>query len=376
VRITDIEVYPLRLPMKTSFAISGGTVGSPNDGAPHVYVRVATDGGVEGWGEARPSHRWSCETLETVTSTIAGYLKPALLGAEVSDLQAIHALMNKEIKPGISGGQPIAKAAVDMALHDAIGRERGCRLPELWFAGFRPELKLSYLISTASPEEAGRKAADAAAKGYRGLDVKLGLRPDADFDILEAVKGAAPNLFLRADANQAYNLQQAAKLAREMERIGVDVFEQPLRADDLHGHAQLRRKTDIPIALDESIWTTGNLMQAIRAEACDTVVVKVTKMGGLTGARRCGELAREAGLGLLGGGLTESRLALTASAHLFRYLRIEDPVDLNGPLFLADDPVASGPRIEEGDVVLPDRPGIGCEISAEKLELYGCRPNV
>ncbi|QNK56993.1 mandelate racemase/muconate lactonizing enzyme family protein [Paenibacillus sp. PAMC21692] len=372
-KIADIQIYPLLLPMKQSFAISGGTVGSQSRGAPHVYIKVVTDSGAEGWGEARPSHRWSYETLETVTSTITGYLKPALIGAEVADLQSIHVQMNKEIKPDLSGGQPIAKAAVDMALYDAIGKERQNSLSTMWFSGFRPSVQLSYLISTPSPEEAARKAVYAVSQGYRGLDVKLGLDPVTDIEILEAVKGAAPGLFLRVDANQAYSLQQAVKLARVMERIGVDVFEQPLRADDLYGHAQLRRKTSIPIALDESIWTTGNLLQAIRAEACDTVVVKLTKMGGLTGAKRCGELAREAGLGLLGGGLTESRLALTASAHLFNYLRIEEPVDLNGPLFLADDPISSGPLINEGEVNLPNGPGIGCEISMDKLELYGCK---
>ncbi|MBB6634827.1 mandelate racemase [Cohnella thailandensis] len=357
--------------MKQSFAISGGTVGSQSQGAPHVYVKIVTDSGIAGWGEARPSHRWSGETLETVTSTIEGYLKPALIGAEVEDVRSIRSRMNKEIKADLSGGQPIAKAAIDMALYDAIGKARQCRLADLWFSGFRSSIRLSYLISTASPEEAESKAAFAASNGYRGLDVKLGLNPESDLEILEAVKGAAPNLFLRVDANQAYDLQRAIKLSRAMERIGVDVFEQPLKADDLHGHAELRRKTNVPVALDESIWTTGNLMQAIRAEACDTAVVKLTKMGGLTGAKRCGELAREAGLGLLGGGLTESRLALTASAHLFNYLQIEEPVDLNGPIFLEDDPIESGPSVEEGTVELPDQPGIGCRISEDKLKLYG-----
>ncbi|WP_337913929.1 mandelate racemase/muconate lactonizing enzyme family protein [Cohnella zeiphila] len=363
-------MFALSLPMKQDFAISGGTVGDKSRGAPHVYVRVTSDDGAEGWGEARPSPRWSYETPETVASTIDRYLKPALLGMDAVDLQAVHSIMNREIKPGYGSGQPIAKAAVDMALHDLIGCATGRRLADMWFAGFRPGISLSYLISTPDPAEAERKASDAKRKGYRGVDVKLGLDPAADADILEAVKGAAPDLFFRADANQAYTLQQAVKLAKRMERLGVDVFEQPLRANDLFGHAELRRKTSVPVALDESIWTAGDLVQAIRAEACDTVVVKVTKMGGLSGAKRCGELAREAGLGLLGGGLTESRLGLAASAHLFNCLGITEPADLNGPLFLEDDPVEEGPTIDEGSATLPDRPGIGCRISTDKLQAF------
>ncbi|WP_256710697.1 enolase C-terminal domain-like protein [Paenibacillus sp. FSL H8-0548] len=368
--ISDIEAFPLILPMKQDFKISSGSVGDKSQGAPHVYVKVTADNGAVGWGEARPSHRWSYETLETVTSTITNYLRPVLLGADATDLYTVHSLMNKEIKAGLGNGQPIAKAAVDIAMHDLIGTASGKRLADMWFSGYKPSSQLSYLISTSSPEEAEQKALFAKSKGYRGVDVKIGLNTSLDIEILDAVKGAAPDLFMRVDANQAYTLQQAVKLAKRMEQIGVDVFEQPLKAIDLFGHAELRRKTCIPIALDESIWTAGDLIQAIRAEACDTVVIKITKMGGLSGAKLCGDIAREAGLGLLGGGLTESRLGLTASAHLFNYLQITEPVDLNGPIFLQDDPIHAGPIIDEGHVILPDKPGIGCEISIEKLNKY------
>ncbi|WP_259391792.1 enolase C-terminal domain-like protein [Paenibacillus thiaminolyticus] len=100
-------------------------------------------------------------------------------------------------------------------------------------------------------------------------------------------------------------------------------------------------------------------MQAIQTKACDIAVIKVAKIGGLSGAKRCGEMARDAGLELLGGGLTESRLGLTASGWLFQYLDIAYPADLNGPMFLSDDPVETGPVIKEGEIQLPMTPGIG-----------------
>lgn len=372
-QIARIDVFPLLLPMSQSFMISNGAVGEASQGAPHVYVRITADNGVCGWGEARPSPRWSYETLQTVTSTISRYLRPALIGLEAKDWRTIQRVMNRDIRPGLGSGQPIAKAAIDMALHDLVGAAEGRNLAELWYSAPIPGLKLSYLISTASPEEAARKAAYAAANGYEAVDVKIGLDPKRDLEIVEAVKSEAPGLYFRVDANQAYNLPQAVKLAKQMERIGVDVFEQPLPANQLHGHAELRRKTALPIALDESVWTPGDLMQAIRTEACDTVVIKVTKMGGLAGAKRCGEMARDAGLDLLGGGLTESRLGLTASGWLFQYLEIAYPADLNGPMFLSDDPVETGPDIKEGKVQLPEGPGIGCVISMQKIEQYAAR---
>jgi muconate cycloisomerase len=370
-KISRIDVFPLRLPMKQNFLISGGSVGGVAQGAPHVYVRVVDDQGGEGWGEARPSHRWSYETLESVVTTLRRYIAPALAGAEVEDLQGVHRIMNREIKGGLDAGQPIAKAAVDMALHDLIGKRRGLRLSGVWMGSFRDRIRLSYLISTPDPMEAAKKARQAREAGYLGVDVKIGLDPRRDVDVLEAVKAAAPDLFFRVDANQAYSLSQAVRLAKRMEVLGVDVFEQPLPAGDLLGHAELRRKVHLPIALDESVWTPGDVIRAIRLEACDTVVIKSTKMGGLSGARRCGEIAREAGLDLLGGGLTESTLGLAASAHLFNYLEIETPVDLNGPFFLEEDPVKEGPEVlEGGEVRLPDAPGIGCVVDTAEVKRF------
>jgi muconate cycloisomerase len=366
VTITNVEVFPLILPMKQNFLISGGSVGDQNAGAPHVYVKITDDSGHEGWGEARPSHRWSYETIESVISTIQNYFKPVIMGVQSENLDQIHTALNQQIK----NGQPIAKAAIDMALYDLIGQQNKKSLARLWFSEPKANIELSYLISTNSPDEAAEKAKYALVNGYKGVDVKIGFNLKQDMEIAEAVKHTAPNLYFRVDANQGYTFSSAVKAADYLGQLGVDVFEQPLKSTDLIGHAQLRKKVSIPIALDESIWTPADLMQAIRLEACDTAVIKLTKMGGLTGARRCGEIAREAGLDLLGGGLTESTLGLTASAHLFNYLKIETPVDLNGPLFLKDDPVEERSLLQESTVHLNDAFGIGCTINDTKLQQY------
>lgn len=370
IRISAIDVFPLRLPMKQSFRISQGTVGAVSAGAPHVYVRITGDNGVQGWGEARPSPRWSYETPESVCSAVANYFRPALLGQRADDLAAVQRMVNREIAGSLHPGQPIAKAAIDTALHDLIARSYGLPLAALWQSGSSHPVRLSYLISTDNSDEAARKAREAVAEGYTGVDVKIGLNPANDLDIVAAVKQEAPDLFFRVDANQAYSLTKAIRLAKGLERLGVDVLEQPLPANQLLAHAELRRKVSIPIALDESVWSPSGVLEALRSEACDTIVIKLTKMGGLRSAKLCGDIARESGLGLLGGGLTESKLGLLASAHLFRYLELSDPVDLNGPMFLKDDPVEGDWPIVNGEVVLPDGSGIGCRISEEKLREF------
>lgn len=368
--IKDLEVFPLSLPMKQSFQISGGTVGDSNQGAPHVYVKIVSEDGFEGWGEARPSHRWSYETIETVVSTIHKYIKPLLIGQKADNLTAIHEMIDKEISSGISKGQPICKAAVDMAIYDLIGQSSNKTLSELWLGKSKEHIDLSFLISTRSLDEAAEKARYARENGFKAVDVKIGFNVDFDMEVLETVKSEVPNLFFRVDANQGYTLPEAIKAAKKMEKIGVDVFEQPLKANDLLGARELRRKTSVPIALDESIWSPSDVLQAIRLEACDYAVIKLTKMGGITGAKLAGEIAKEANLGLLGGGLTESSLGLTCSAHLFNYLGINIPSDLNGPFFLADDPIQNKKSIEKGGIILPSGYGIGCEIDINKLETY------
>ncbi|MCY0876856.1 MAG: mandelate racemase [Firmicutes bacterium] len=369
-KITAVDTFAVRLPMKQMFRIAGGVVGSRSEGAPHVYVRLTdADGGI-GWGEARPSPRWSDETQESVVTTLRRYVAPVLLGQEANDLRSLWGAIHREIASGPTLGQPIAKAAVDTALHDLLGRQRRVSIGELWGGSRARQVHMSYLISTQEPDVAAAKARDAVAQGYRGVDVKIGLDPDRDQELLEAVRAEAPSLFFRVDANQGYNLPQALQVARHLARLGADVFEQPLPAACLADTAALRRKVQVPIALDEGIWSARDLLEAIRLEACDYAVIKLTKMGGLQPARLCGEIAKEANLGLLGGGLTESRLGLAASAHLFDYLEIRSPVDLNGPFFLADDPIRYGPDIQAGVVTLGDHPGVGCEMDQEKLKTF------
>ncbi|WP_231633188.1 mandelate racemase/muconate lactonizing enzyme family protein [Numidum massiliense] len=369
-KIQHVEAFPVLLPMKRNFSTSRGSVGSKQTGASHVYVKITSDDGTVGWGEARPSHRWSYETLESVTSTIRHYLGPALIGENPLHIRQLHHIMNREIAAGISIGQPIAKSGIDLALHDLIAKRERKPLPHLWQTAATQPIKLSYLISTNDPQEAAKLATIAREEGYEGVDVKIGLTPARDYDVLQAVKEAAPNLFFRVDANQAYTLSQAIELIKKMGPLGVDVFEQPLPADDLLGHAKLRARSSIPIALDESVWSPRDVLRAIRLDAADTIVIKTSKMGGLYYSRLSGEIAREADLSLLGGGLTESTLGLTASAYLFSALQISTPVDLNGPFFLADDAIHAGATVRKGNVHFPVEAGIGCLIDEEKLATY------
>ncbi len=115
-KIADIRLYPVRLPFEGHFATSRGTVGAAATGLPKVFVKMSDEAGHVGWGEAGPSHRWSYETLESVVTTLRHYLIPLALGRDIFDPDGLHRAMDAEIAPGLTRGQPIAKAALDIAL--------------------------------------------------------------------------------------------------------------------------------------------------------------------------------------------------------------------------------------------------------------------
>lgn len=373
VQIAAIETIPLRLPFRTEFRISRGTVGSPAAGAPHVLVRITADTGVVGWGEARPSPRWSYETLESVTTSIERYLAPALLGVNPFDLIEIHRRMEAELAPAMTVGQPLAKAAIDMAVHDIIGKVLGVPLYQLWGVAAAGPLPLSYLVTAGGAQEAREQVRAGLDSGYRGFKVKLGIHPEEDLAIVGAVRETAPDSFIWADCNQSYTLPAARRLARALAQLDVDVLEQPVPAGDFHSLQRLAQAAWIPIAVDESVFSPADLVNVVRAGAADAVVLKATKLGGLWPARQAVVVARAAGLGLLGSGLTETRLGLAAAAHLFAVAGVSWPADLNGPQFLQDDVVASGVEVAAGQVRLSGLAGLGVEIDDEKVEWYRIR---
>src|SRR5262249_41969676 len=168
-RIASLDVFPLRLPMREAFRIARGSVGDPGAGAPHVYVRLATDEGRVGWGEARPSHRWSYETIESVVAALRLYIAPALTGISAWDRVAVHGAIDRELAPGISTGNPIARSAVDMALHDLLAGAAEVSLGAFLGGPESASVSLCKIIAVDDPAEAERRAAEASGQGYRGL---------------------------------------------------------------------------------------------------------------------------------------------------------------------------------------------------------------
>lgn len=374
-RIDRIETFAVRLPTKGSFAISGGAVTTAGEPTTRVLVKL-TAGGHTGWGEATPTPAWTYETTETIVSTIDRYLAPAVVGLPLWDIDGVHQRFDRAISRGISIGSPIAKGAIDLAMHDAIGRALGVSVSKLWGQRRTESIRLGWIINADSPQEAVDAIDAGRAAGYNAFKLKVGIRtPTSDIAVVRAARAHAADAQLWLDGNQGFTLDGAARLARELSDLDIAAFEQPLPANALPALGRLRSASAVPIALDESLRHPSDLVTALQLDALDIVILKVQRSAGLALSRRMGQLAEDAGLSLMGSGLTDTELGFAASLHLFSSFGVTTAVDLNGRQFVESSYATSSRiRVSEGVAEVPDAPGLGVEVDENAVRSLAYDP--
>jgi muconate cycloisomerase len=361
-KISAVDVFLLEFPVRATFVLAGGVAATPGSPSARVLVKVTTDDGVSGWGEATPTPRWTYETSETIVTTLRRYLAPAVLGVEAWDLESVHRAMERAINPGVTMGSPLAKSAIDVAVHDALARHRAVPVYELLGRRRRTEFDLTWMITTVSPGDANRLAHDGLDAGYTCFECKIGMHGErGDLELMERTRAIIGDRALQVDANRGYRLHAAILQARRMEALGVTLFEQPLDGLNLSGYRRLVAATATPIGIDETLRSLPDLLEYVRHDALTVAVAKVQRNGGLWYSRQLCELAEAAGLGLSLSGLTETDLGLAAGLHLAAAFDI-NPLQLNGPQFI-DTPFLRE-RIWKGGgrVTLPSGPGLGVDV--------------
>ncbi len=367
--IKEVEVIPLRIPYVRPFKISRGYVGRPGQPGEHIYIKVITSDGEIGWGEARPMHTWMYETMESVYTSIKKYLAPVLIGKEPYDIIRIHEEMDKTLTPVVSSGQPFAKSAIDIALHDLVGKLTGLPLHRLIGGKLSDYVEMSALIS-GDPETIGEYAKEMKAKGFKCFKLKIMGDVEEDYRCVIALKEAVGDeCQIWLDANQAYSSFRIVQLLNKIKDINnIVCIEQPVPTTDFHGLRRIVRISPIPIAVDESLFSHYDLLKLISMEALDLLVFKVAKSG-IRNSLKIYHVAEAAGIDCFGSGMTESGVGFSASIHLYSTMKIAAPVDTNGPQFLADllveDLEIEGPRVK-----VPDKPGLGIKVREDKIEEY------
>ena len=326
-----------------------------------VLVRLTDADGRQGWGQSVPVESWTYETAESVESTIERYLAPALAGAEPSDLADVHARMERVIRPSFSVGQPLAKAALDLACHDLWGRQTGRSVSELLGGRRIDEVKLSWTINAAPLEVAQEDLRKGRAAGYDSFNVKIGppQTPDYDRSLIRAVRDFAPGGFHWADANTGYDLATAKRMSGELADAGFKALESPLPPNRIRDYQALRRHGALPVLMDEGIVSAVEADEFCALGMLDGIAMKVARCGGLWHAAGVVEVLRSRGLLLFASGLTDPDLSLAASLHLFSWAGLERPAALNGPQYLA------GHDHLRARVSVPRGPGLGIEPGAD-----------
>jgi len=367
VKIEKIEVFPVVYPMVGRFKFFEGPDGHMQ-GRSAAIVKITADDGHIGWGESVPIPKWSYETLETVTTTIRHYLAPVLRGHNVFDLYGAHRLMNRNIASSFSTGQPIAKAGIDIALHDLIGKITRQSLSQMWGRMPVQEISLSWTLNPRSLDDLDELIEQGWKKGYRNFNVKVAPDPEFDLKLCQRVKERVPDGFLWADANGGYDLATALSIAPKLADIGVDVLEQPLRANHLSGYRELKKQGALPIIMDEGVVSPSTLMEFIRLNILDGVAMKPARCGGLIPAKRQIEILMDAGLIFLGSGLTDPDISLAATLNLYGAFAYRLPAALNGPQFINKSVLKNPLKPENGRITVPSGYGLGIEVDENKVK--------
>lgn len=304
-----------------------------------VIVELS-DGAIAGVGEAAPS-RFYGETADTVVEVLES------VRSVVEDCVHEAELMADLTSRGLKGN-PAARAALEIAAHDMMGKRYGLPLYRHFELDPSDAPLTTMSIGLDEPDVMVAKAVE--AKGFPLLKVKLDA--DTDLSIIRRIKEATGSA-VTVDANCAWSPDEAIEKSAELARIGVEFIEQPVPADDIEGLARVHDSAQVPVFADESCPTSEELPAV--APAVDGVVIKLMKCGGLVEGVRMAREAKKLGLSTMIGCMMESSLAITAAAHISPLM---DYADLDSGLLMTNDPFA-GVKIVDGRMTLPDEPGTG-----------------
>ena len=365
-KITRVETIPVEVPLKEGLTTK--TAGGEHVVSPYVVVRVHTDAGLVGLGEATLSPRWSGETSPGCVAAIEGLIGPAITGQDPIAITALRRTIDGTIRHN-----PFAKAAVEMALWDIAGKAAGQPVYQLLGGKVKEELPMKMVVGAFPVDQAVALAQRFLDWGATCLKVKVGLDPTTDIARVHAVREAAgPDIPIGIDANQGWDLATARRCLADM---GDLLFaEQPVPTTDPRDLARLRGDTRIPIMADESVFTLQDARRLTELGACDILSVYPGKHAGIAATRKIAHVARAAGVVCSMGSNLELGIATAAMLHLAAAEPSLDdaryPGDYLGPLYhqadLLTEPLQLGPSVAR----VPDGPGLGVELDEDQLERY------
>lgn len=379
-KITGIEITPITLTWRKTIGESFGEVGKRED---DVIVRIHTDAGISGIGEAQTlGPFYGRESQGTVMAVIAEHLWPKVLkGADPFNIDLIHHQMNRTVSE-----HSFAKTAVDVALHDIMGKALNVPVSKLTGGNHTDRIPLHWPIGIGSPEEIREDVEKGMKAGYRAIKMKVGADTRKAVEMVRATRDAAgPDVKIIVDINQAYDVKTAIKTIRQFEEFDVQRVEQPVHYRDIDGLAMVRRAVETPIGACESAITQQEVIEIIKKDAADFINFKLMRSGGFYPSKAIVQMASAAGIicagsTMLGMGIelaadahfAASTIALGPQPHIYHgiatgILKLFNAVDSTG---ITRDIVDGTPKIADGYLTVPTGPGLGVTINEENLLSY------
>jgi L-alanine-DL-glutamate epimerase-like enolase superfamily enzyme len=362
-KIKHIEPIAVSLPLTKPVKMAGIAISR----ADNVLVRIESSDGVVGWGEAASAPTMTGETVDSMVAAI-GYLTPVLLNRAAEDIAGASHAMNARMY-----GNTGAKAAIEIALHDLVGRATNRPVHALLGEQRRRRIPILYVLSTGEVDGDVREAKEKSAQGCVAYKIKVGMHaPEADAERTRQVLAALDRNHLAcADANQGWNTDEAVTFVRALSETNLAFFEQPVRADDIAGMARVAAASRIAIGADEGIHSLDDIRRHHERKAARGVSLKTIKLGGLRGAVAAGALCQSLDFNInVSCKAGESSIASAAGVHLAAVLPSIDWGLSLGNQGLADDTATEPLAIEAGHVVVPDRPGLGIEVDEDRVRRY------
>ncbi|PIC96035.1 dipeptide epimerase [Sporosarcina sp. P26b] len=358
-KITSVEVFAIRLPLKIPFIISYHTYYD----MPSIIVKVHTDNGLIGYGEGTPDEHVTGETWESVFEVLTKTIAPAVLHRNPFDIEKIHDVMNKTIINSTT-----AKAAIDIACYDIMGKATQQPVYNLLGGRYHNHLEVPKVISILSPEIMASQATAAIEEGYSMLKLKVGTDKKLDIKRIQAVRDAVgPDVAIKVDANQGWETSaDSLYVLDQIKDCRIDWIEQPVVASDIEGLLEIKQKTNIPVMIDEGLHGTKEMYEITLKRAVDMMNIKLMKCGGLFPAVQLVHQAELSGYTCQVGSMVESAIASAAGLHISLAKKRIKSNELVGPLMFSEDLAKLDFQIPF--VYLHDVPGLGIDIDEEVLK--------
>lgn len=351
-KIKNIKTGIIKIPLVTPFKTALRTVESIED----VIVRIETDDGILGFGEAPPTAVITGDTVGSVRTAVKDFIAPALAGMEIEDMDGIMHRLSSCMQKNTS-----AKAAVDMAVYDLYAKNLNRPLYKV-LGGNKDRITTDLTISVNPADIMAADSKKAVEEGFSILKVKVGKEGLKDLERIKAIrKEVGSDVRIRVDANQGWTAKEAVRTIAAMEDalLDIELVEQPVNAHDFYGMKYITDHTMTPILADESVFGPLDAVRILEEHAADMINIKLMKTGGIYEALKICSLAEMYGIPCMIGCMLESKVAVSAAAHLAAAKKVITAVDLDGPSLCKTDPYTGGPLYQGADIIMTEEPGIG-----------------